>query len=154
MIHPATIFFSPAHPLFSVIHFEFIETEPAFLSVQFIAGKEFVHQDEAGTLHSGFNTLILDSVMGGSVMGSLEKMQPIATVNLRTQHSRRAIVDETIICSATVECIEDQIAVVSGQIKSVKNNQILASAIGSFMIGTRATPLGDKGFNQVIGKGN
>jgi len=143
MKHPATIFFSPAHPLFSFIHFEFIETTPQSLAVQFIAGKEFVHQGDAGILHSGFNTLILDSVMGGSVMGSLEKMQPIATVNLRTQHSRRAIVDELIVCAAKVECIEDQIAVVSGQIKNAENGQIIASAIGSFMIGTRATPLAD-----------
>jgi len=145
MTHPATIFFSPAHPLLSIIHFEFIETEPDYLAVQFTAGREFVHQKDSGTLHSGFNTLILDSVMGGSVMGYLEKLQPIATVKLTTQHSRRARVDELIICSAKVECIEDKIAVVSGQVKSVENNQILASAIGSFMIGTRAIPLADKG---------
>ncbi len=51
---------------------------------------------------------------------------------------------EVILCAAKVECIEDQIAVVSGQIKSAENNQVLASAIGSFMIGTRATPLADR----------
>ncbi|MCP4074479.1 MAG: PaaI family thioesterase [Hyphomicrobiales bacterium] len=141
MIHPAAIFFSPAHPLFSIFKFEFIETKPDFLAIKFIALERFVDRVDTNHLHSGFCTLILDSVMGGSVMGSLEKMQPIATINLTTQHSSRAMLDDYLICSANVECIEDQIAIVTGQVTRDENGEILANAVGSFMIGTRATPL-------------
>jgi acyl-coenzyme A thioesterase PaaI-like protein len=143
-IHPAKIFFSQAHPLFSIFKVEFIETSPKFLAMKFVAQKEFVDREETGRLHSGFCTLILDSVMGGSVMGSLEKIQPIATVNLTTQHSHRALLDDAILCSARVERIEDQVAVVTGRVTNFEKHELLASAIGSFMIGTRATPLAKK----------
>ena len=144
MTHPAKIFFSSAHPLFSIFDMEFVEATPTILSMKFIAQKEFVESEQTGRLHSGFCTLILDSVMGGSVMGSLEKIQPIATINLTTQHSHHALLDDAILCSARVERIEDQVAVATGKVISPKNDELLASAIGSFMIGTRAVPLAAK----------
>ncbi|MCF6320583.1 MAG: PaaI family thioesterase [Rhizobiaceae bacterium] len=79
--------------------------------------------------------------MGGCVMGSLDKIQPIATVNLSIQHLRQPVLDEVLICSAQVEGLENQIAVVTGKVTSFEDNLVLASAVGSFMIGTRAKPL-------------
>ena len=79
--------------------------------------------------------------MGGSVMGSLDKIQPIATINLTTQHSHRALLDEAIMCSAQVERIEDQVAIVTGRVTRAHNEEVLANAVGSFMIATRTSPL-------------
>ena len=141
MIHPAKIFFSSAHPLFSIFDVEFIEAKPRLLVMKFVAAREFVDRVETGQLHSGFCTLILDSVMGGSVMGSLDKLQSIATINLSTQHSHRAVLDEAIVCSATVERIEDHVAVVSGKVVRQQSQEVLANAVGSFMIGTTTKPL-------------
>jgi len=141
MPHPAPIFFSSAHPLFSLFDIKFLETQPNYLSLKIIAQKEFVECEKTGRLHSGFCSLILDSVMGGSVMGSLDRIQPIATVNLTTQHTRQAVLGEALVCSARVETIENQIAVVTGKVVCCEKSGALASAIGSFMIGTRAMPL-------------
>lgn len=144
MKHPATIFFSSAHPLFAVFNFEFVEMSADLLSIKFNPQKEFVARKETGQLHSGYSTLILDSVMGGAVMGSLDQIQPIATINLTTQHSHRAVIDDAVICTAQVERIEDEIAVVTGQVIAVKSQDVLATAVGSFMIGTRSIPLDQK----------
>jgi acyl-coenzyme A thioesterase PaaI-like protein len=141
MNHPVKKFFSSAHPLFSIFKVEFVETRPKLLVMKFIAQKEFVDRVETARLHSGFCTLILDSVMGGSVMGSPDKIQPIATISLTTQHSQRAVLDDAILCSAKVERIENQVAVVTGRVISVEKDEVLANAVGSFMIGTRAVPL-------------
>ena len=145
MDHPAKIFFSPAHPLFSLFEVEFIDAHPDKLSISFLAQEEFLDQQQGqqqGThLHSGFCTLILDSVMGGAVMGSLGQLQPIATINLTTQHSSCAKLGEYVLCSANVQRIENQVAVVDGRVTRFENGEVLASAVGSFMIGTRSTPL-------------
>ena len=141
MYHPAKMFFSKGHPLFSIFEVDFVETLPELLVLKFTALEVFSDRENPGHLHSGFSTLILDSVMGGAVMGSLDKLQPIATVNLTTQHTSRPAVDDVVLCSGRVESIENEIAIVTGQVTCAKTKAILASAIGSFMVGTRATPL-------------
>ena len=151
MAHPAKLFFSSGHPLFSMFDVEYIHASPLKLSMKFIALKEFVDDVDTDHLHSGFSTLILDSVMGGSVMGALDKMQLIATINLSTQHSNRALLDEPILCTGQVENIKDQVAIATGQVICMKNSEMIANAIGSFMIGTRSTPLSssDNGQNKI-----
>ena len=141
MNHPATLFFSKGHPLFAQFEVTFIETLPERLVLKFTAQKQFVDREDRERLHSGLCTLILDSVMGGAVMGSLEKLQPIATINLTTQHTLRPALDDVLVCAGEVTSIKNQIAIVSGKVTCAKTNAIMASAIGSFMIGTRATPL-------------
>lgn len=141
MTHPARIFISSAHPLFSMFDVEFLETSSKILSIKFMAQKEFVACEETKHMHSSFCSLILDSVMGGAVMGSLGKIQPIATINLTTQHSARPVLGEDIVCTGNVVRIEDHVAAVTGQVISVKSGETYATALGSFMIGTRAVPL-------------
>ena len=145
MNHPARMFFSKGHPLFSVFDVEFVETLPELLVLKFTALEKFRDRENPAHLHSGFCTLILDSVMGGAVMGSLDKLQPIATINLTTQHTKRPAIDDVVYCSGNVESIENEIAIVSGQVTCSKTDAILASAVGSFMVGTRAIPLGSVG---------
>ncbi len=144
MKHPAQIFFSQAHPTFAIFETEFIKTTPELLVIRFVAQEEFVENANSGELHSGFCTLLLDSVMGGAVMGSLGKLQPIATINLTTQHSCRPLLGDKVICSGKVERIEQEIAIVSGQLICDRTKKTHATALGSFMIGTRGIPLNNK----------
>lgn len=141
MTHPAKIFFSSAHPLFSMFDIEFLEASSKVLSIKFMAQKEFGACIETKYMHSGFCSLILDSVMGGAVMGCLDKIQPIATINLTTQHSARPVLGENIICTGDVVRIEEHVAAVTGHVISVDSGITYATALGSFMIGTRAVPL-------------
>ncbi len=60
------------------------------LSVELEATPEYVADEATGALHSGFATLALDTVMGGAVLGSLDKIQPFATAGLTSQHMRTA----------------------------------------------------------------
>jgi acyl-coenzyme A thioesterase PaaI-like protein len=138
--HPAERFFSSAHPLSTYLSVTFEGVENGVLTVSFTAPPQFVVDGE--TIHSGLATLILDTAMGGAVMGSLDKIQPIATTGLTVQHMRRPRSGERLRCKARVEGIHSEMAHVSGSLLAGDSGEILSTATGTFMIGTRAKPLG------------
>ena len=144
MKHPALLFFSSAHPMFANFTFDFVKVERETLSVILNAEPVFIHHKDGNYLHSGLCTLVLDSIMGGSVMGCMERLQPIATINLNTQHSHRPVVGNRLLCTANVECIEHKVAVVNGRMSCEDTRKVLSTANGSFMIGTRSTPLASR----------
>ncbi len=143
-MHPAERFFSSGHPISSFLTIRGYETDRGRVTVYFDAPAAFVAGADGKTLHSGLATLILDSVLGGAVMGALEKIQPIATVGLTTQHMRRPVMGEKLACSANVEGFHQGVAHVTGRLVSEADGQTLSTATGTFMIGTRATPLGER----------
>jgi acyl-coenzyme A thioesterase PaaI-like protein len=143
-MHPIERFFSSGHPLSSYLQIRRYDAEGGNVTVHFEAPPAFIAGADGKTLHSGLATLILDSVLGGAVMGALEKIQPIATVGLTTQHMRRPVVGEKLRCSAHVEGFHQGVAHVTGRLVSEADGQTLSTATGTFMIGTRATPIGER----------
>jgi acyl-coenzyme A thioesterase PaaI-like protein len=139
-IHPAERFFSSAHPLSSYLPVKFEGVEDGVLTISFTAPQQFVVHGE--NLHSGLATLILDTAMGGVVMGNLDKIQPIATAGLTVQHMRRPAAGEKLQCKAWVEGMHAGMAHVSGRLLAGDSGEVLSTATGTFMIGTRAKPLG------------
>ena len=95
-------------------------------------------------VHTGLNTLLLDTVMGACVLGELKKPQPIATVKLSCNHLTMARIGEELVCSARYDGEENEIAYVTGEIRTIEDSRLLSSAIGTFMIGTAAKPLEPK----------
>jgi acyl-coenzyme A thioesterase PaaI-like protein len=141
--HPARIFFSPAHPLSAHVPMRFADCSERTLTVEVRAPEAFRADGGTPQLHSGFATIVLDTVMGGSVFGSIEKLQPIATVGLNVQHRRRPLAGEELVCQADVVGVHDEIAHVRGTLATAQG-ETLAIAVGTFMIGTRSTPIGSK----------
>jgi acyl-coenzyme A thioesterase PaaI-like protein len=138
--HPLERFFSAQHPLSSYLSFRLLGNESHVLTAELVASEAFVTDPESGKMHSGFASLVMDTVFGGTVMGEMERMQPIATIGLTTQHLRRARLGETLICEARFEGIHEGVAHVSGRLTVA--GEILSTATGTFMIGTRSKPLG------------
>lgn len=138
-IHPARMFFSTSHPLLSALDFEFLRTDRKCVEVRVQAPKQFSRED--GRAHSGFATLVLDTVMGGTVMGSLEKLMPLATINLATHHLAPFEVGDWLRCSAHLVSMCHDVGVVDGvlELENKAGLQKVALSQGSFMIGTRAT---------------
>lgn len=143
-LHPAQRIFTSEHPVTKTLSVRFLGVENGVLSVSLIAPDSMVSDPESRTVHNGMATLILDSVMGGVVMGEMEQVQPIATTGLTVQHLRRAKAGEELLCRAKVEGMHVDIAHVSGLLLGIDGNECLSTATGSFMIGTRSKPLGDR----------
>lgn len=140
--HPLELFFSAQHPLSRFVNFRFLGVEGHELRAVVEADEVFILDPQSGTVHSGFATLVLDTVFGGTVMGEIERMQPIATIGLTVQHLRRARVGEKMLCKARYEGIHEDVAHVSGSIVAEETGEVLSTATGTFMVGTRSKPLG------------
>ena len=142
--HPAEIFFSSKHPITTFLKMQFVGIEDEKLTVQLEAPQAFDDGSGADRTHSGLAGLVLDTVMGGAVMGKLEKIVPIATAGLTTQHMRRAKVGEKLRCTARYQGVHVDMAHMTGELVSRETGELLSIATGSFMIGTRAVPLGPR----------
>lgn len=139
-VHPAQLLFTDKHPLTAVMNMKFHAADGKTLRVEVNAPESFADTDES-FVHPGFHTLFLDTVMGSAAIGELKKAQPIATVKLSCNHLKPAKIDERIICTATVDGEENSIAYVTGNIRSMETDELLSTAIATFMIGTASKPL-------------
>jgi acyl-coenzyme A thioesterase PaaI-like protein len=142
-VHPAERFFSSAHPISKFLTIDAYEADDRSLTVRFKAPSAFVEIAASGRIFSGLATLVLDTILGGAVMGSLKQLQPIATVGLTTRHMRRPKSGEALACSARVVGTHAGMAHVTGELTAA-DGEILSTATGVFMIGTRAKPLGER----------
>jgi uncharacterized protein (TIGR00369 family) len=142
-VHPAARFFEAPHPIHLDLKIRFIGVEGDTLTVELVAPESFVTNTQTGAVHSGLATLVLDTVMGGAVMGSMKAIRPIATASLTVQHLRRARGGERLICKAFSVGIHSEIAHMTGQILN-ERGEVLATATAAFMMGTRSKPLGER----------
>lgn len=145
--HPAQILFTDAHPLTAALNMKFEGVVDHTLTVTLKAPESFADQDGVHT-HSGFTTLFLDTVMGSCVLGEIENPQSIATIKLTTNHIERAKIGEPLICEATFENEKNEIAYVSGKVfagtKISSEKRLIATAIGTFMVGTATKSIREK----------
>lgn len=146
-MHPIQMFFSSHHPLASKVNATFEGSEGGIVFVQIQGADGLVYDGKTNRVHSGFATIVLDSIMGGAVMGSLEQLMPIATIGLSMHHMRRAIAGEKITGKAECTQIYKDVAYVTGELTG-ENGDPLAIASGTFMIGTRATSIRSKAEND------
>ncbi len=138
--HPIEMFFSNHHPLAKGLSADF--TGSLGGNVKLLLDAPHVFDGGKGTMHSGFATIVLDSIMGGAVMGMLEKLQPIATVGISIHQLRKARVGEAIKGVACCTRVHNDIAYVTGELTS--GEEKIAIASGTFMIGTRGTSIREK----------
>jgi len=103
------------HPM--SVYLEAVEIEPTNdLSVQCrtVAPSSFVRDTQSGLVHTGFATLLLDTLMGASIYEVLQTAQPVATVGLSINHLRRPQRGEMIRASAWCIGVHGDIAYVEG----------------------------------------
>ena len=141
-LHPIQRFFSKGHPITEFVSLEFEGIRDGVLTVGIRPSDAFVFEQKSNVLHSGMATLVLDSVMGGTVMGELEQLQPIATAGLTVQHLRRPQLGEYLQCQTVFMGIHNDLAHVNAQLVVKDTQEVLSTATGTFMIGTRSKPLG------------
>lgn len=141
--HPAQLLFTDAHPLTAALKITFEGVVDRTLTVTLKAPESFADQDGIHT-HTGFTTLMLDTVMGSCVLGEMSNPQTIATIKLTTNHITRAVVGEPVICKATYDGERNEIAYVTGKVFAGDEEHLIATAIGTFMIGTATKSIREK----------
>jgi acyl-coenzyme A thioesterase PaaI-like protein len=81
-------------------------------------------------------------------LGEITNPQSIATIKLTTNHIERPKVGEPLICEATFEREANEIAYVSGKVfartEKNENKRLIATAIGTFMVGTATKSIREK----------
>lgn len=137
-LHPAQLLFTKDHPLTSRLEMEFTERVEGVTKVFVNGSPEFADAD-GKLVHSGFATLILDTVMGASALASLAQLVPIATIKLTVNHMKNPMVGERLVCIAHQQAEVDSVSYEYGEIRSAETDELYASAIGTFMIGTTLT---------------
>ena len=142
-VHVAQLLFSDKHPLSSVLNMTFYPAVNHSLRVDVNAPDTFSDTDGIH-VHTGYNTLLLDTVLGSCAIGELEKAQPIATVKLSCNHIMRAKINEPLTCKAYFDGAENEMSNVRGEIISRESNRVISHAVATFMIGTTMSPLGKK----------
>jgi len=141
--HPAQLLFTDKHPLTAALDMKFEGVVDHTLTVTVKAPESFADRDGLHT-HSAFSTLFLDTVMGSCVLGEMKTMQAVATIKLTTNHIARAKIGDDLICRATLDGIENEIAYVSGRIHTGGEQRLIATAIGTFMTGTATKSIREK----------
>lgn len=141
--HPAQVLFTDKHPLTAALNMKFEGVVDHTLTVTVNAPASFADQDGIH-VHTGFSTLFLDTVMGSCVLGEIENPQAVATIKLTTNHMERAKIGEKITCRATFDSAKNEIAYVSGKLYAGLEERLIASAIGTFMIGTATKSIREK----------
>ena len=141
--HPAEFLFTENHPLNQELNMKFDFDGGDTLHIRVEAPKVFAHSDGVH-VHSGFASLMLDTVMGACAIGRLDKPQPLATVKLSSSHLKLPEIGTRIICTAHFKGIENSIAYADGEIVNEDNGETLSTGSATFMIGTTMKSIREK----------
>lgn len=142
-VHPAQLLFSDKHPLTAFFGMKFEVPGKNELHVHVDAPESFT--DETGIyVHSGFNIVLLDTVMGSCAIGELKKIAPIATIKLSCDHIAKAKPGEKLICKAFYDGEENEVVYIRGEVHSIEQRKIISHAVGTFMVGTATQSIREK----------
>jgi uncharacterized protein (TIGR00369 family) len=98
--------------------------------------EDLVGNPGTGVLHGGVITSLMDACCGAAVFMSLRKPMPIATLDLRIDYLRPASPHETVLARAECFKVTRNVAFVRGVAYHDDESRLIASAAGSFMLGT------------------
>jgi len=143
IVHPAQLLFTDKHPLTAALGMTFSAPKDKVMTITLAAPLSFADKDKEHC-HTGFSTLILDTLMGSCVIGELSEAKPLATVKLTVNHIERAKLGEELLCRAHYDGEKDEIAFVSGEILAGPEKRLIANGIGTFMIGTANKSIREK----------
>jgi acyl-coenzyme A thioesterase PaaI-like protein len=126
--------FEKEHPLFSRLDFKMLKVARGEIEVALTVPSVFADEED---IHSGFFTIVLDSIFGMATFLSLDEIKPIATINLKTASFSPRDAGGRVRCEALCDGIADDVAVVHGR-ATAEDGTLIATAAATFMVGTRS----------------
>jgi uncharacterized protein (TIGR00369 family) len=98
--------------------------------------EHFVGNPETGVIHGGVITSILDACCGAAVFQALAEPTPIATLDLRIDYMKPATPKTDVLMVARVTKVTRNVAFVRATAYHDDENDPIAMATATFMIGT------------------
>lgn len=136
-VDAAARYFSGEHTLFSHFRMQVLTVVGNEIRVRAILPDFLADRDRPETIHGGGLTIILDTVFGFAVISRVRSLQPIATVNLKTEHVGKGRPGATVECRAECHAVRSSIGFARGEVIDGSTGELLATATGAFMIGTK-----------------
>ncbi|KYO49448.1 PaaI family thioesterase [Tistrella mobilis] len=131
--------FGEDHPLISHFGLEVLEIDKGLAVVRLPYRSFMIGNPETGVLHGGVVTTLIDSACGIAVFTALPRLQPIATLDLRIDYMRPSTPNKWLHARARVTRVTPNVAFVTAEAWHEGEDGPIATAAGSFMIGTKVT---------------
>ena len=129
------------HGIFSKLHLRATRIARGEASFNLTPDEDFA---DGEIIHGGVFTILLDTILAYTVWTRLDKFKPIATINLKTDYLSSVTPGTRIICDAICEGIEDDVAYCSGKATCKDTGRLIATAAGTFMVGTKGKSSGSR----------
>ena len=104
--------------------------------------EHLVGNPDLGVLHGGPITALLDACCGAAVFAALTELTPIATLDLRIDYVKPAETRRDVLARAECYKVTRNVAFVRAVAFHDREAEPIASAAGTFMLGTRAAGKG------------
>jgi uncharacterized protein (TIGR00369 family) len=134
-INMAKHFFGASHPLFSAFGINLDDVGKGVSTMSIPFNEDLC--DRSGSIHRGVIVTLLDTNCGLAIFSRLGDMRPIATIDLRVDFIKQPEPGDAIYSEVECYAVQDAIAYVRGRALSRSGNELLATAAGSFAVGTR-----------------
>ena len=121
-------------PHFEILKLELIAMDVGYCQMRLPYQQDFVGDPQTGWVHGGVVTTLLDSVGGLAVFASLQRMQPVATLDLRIDYLKPATPQSHLLAEARVETMTRTVAFVSGVAYQDTPESPIARATASFVL--------------------
>jgi len=117
---------------------QLLELEPGGVVARLPWNAQLVGNPDESILHGGAITSLLDATCGIAVRMRLEQRTPIATLDLRIDYLKPAPASQDVIARCVCFRVTRNVAFVRGTAAAAPHpDDLIASATGSFMIGTK-----------------
>ncbi|MEQ8314645.1 MAG: PaaI family thioesterase [Gammaproteobacteria bacterium] len=123
------------------IGIQFVSAEPYKSCLKIPYKKELVGNPVNGTIHGGVIISIMDSVGGMAVFSSLVAMESIATLDLRVDYMKPAVVGQNIYAEAECYKLTQSIAFVKGIAYQNDKEDLVATCMATFMRSSSSLPM-------------
>ncbi len=136
MLEAARGFIESEHPLFKSLGLKTTRLSEGEVSFRLTVPETY---SDGEFIHGGIFTIMLDTILGYAVWTRLDEFRPIATINLKTDYFADISPNTSLICSGICEGIRNDVAYCAGRALIEGSNELVATAAGTFMTGTRST---------------
>ncbi|HEY4177337.1 MAG TPA: PaaI family thioesterase [Kofleriaceae bacterium] len=99
-----------------------------------------VGNPDTGVIHGGAITTLLDGISGCAVFALVEKMMPIATLDLRIDYLRPAEPHKSVFAHAVCYHMSKNVAFTRAVAYQDSLEHPIANAVGTFMLDTKRGP--------------
>ena len=113
-----------------------VTLEPAAVVLRLPWDERLVGNPLTGVLHGGAITALIDAACGGAVYARLREPLPIATLDLRIDYLKPGVPREAVMARAECFRTTRNVAFVRAVAYQRDEADLVASAAGTFMLGT------------------